>query len=108
MSRASILLQLLQQGQTPFVTQKTRKMNDITRSRCEYLLRNNRLVNDWNTVVEQLLNQHPREVSKKFPKFPFSLKNLKIKLCKFHFDRYHSIKSSEKEEEKGEKSQGQR
>jgi len=37
-----------------------------TRSRCEYLLRNNRLVNDWNTVVEQLLLQNqPKTVKKK-------------------------------------------
>ena len=42
------------------------KMNDLTRSRCEYLLRNNRLVNDWNTVVEQLLLQNqPKTVKKK-------------------------------------------
>ena len=41
-------------------------MNDLTRSRCEYLLRNNRLVNDWNTVVEQLLLQNqPKTVKKK-------------------------------------------
>ena len=32
-------------------------MSSLTRSRCEYLLKNNRLVNDWNTVVEQLLIQ---------------------------------------------------
>merc|ERR1719494_870068 len=36
-----------------------------TRSRCEYLLRNNKLVNDWNTVVEQLLMAHPKVVKKK-------------------------------------------
>ena len=42
------------------------KMNDLTRSRCEYLLRNNRLVNDWNTVVEQLLLQNqPKTIKKK-------------------------------------------
>ena len=40
-------------------------MNDLTRSRCEYLLRNNKLVNDWNTVVEQLLMAHPKVVKKK-------------------------------------------
>merc|ERR1712123_382115 len=36
-----------------------------TRSRCEYLMRNNGLVNDWNTVVEQLLTAHPKVVKKK-------------------------------------------
>lgn len=40
-------------------------MNDLTRSRCEYLMRNNGLVNDWNTVVEQLLTAHPKVVKKK-------------------------------------------
>ena len=47
---------------SPFIQ---KKMNDLTRSRCEYLLRNNRLVNDWNTVVEQLLMAHPKVVKRK-------------------------------------------
>ena len=40
-------------------------MSSLTRSRCEYLLKNNRLVNDWNTVVEQLLIQQQPKVIKR-------------------------------------------
>ena len=64
MSPASILSRLPQQGQSKALLFK-KKMNDLTRSRCEYLLRNNRLVNDWNTVVEQLLMAHPKVVKRK-------------------------------------------
>merc|ERR1712021_320060 len=51
-----------------------------TRSRCEYLMRNNGLVNDWNTVVEQLLTAHPKVVKKKKKKEQKDDKNAQIKI----------------------------